>query len=361
MNTDILFDPIRPHDLPILPPSCDYKDQRFTELLIKARVELAELKGYSSDLSNQKLLLSPAILKESIASSGIENINTTMTHVLENQLFPESEQRIADKEVLRYRAAIDEGFESLRTYSLSTRTIKDIHKMLLTDYPGEYRKLEVKIQDSKTKETIYTPPLSGKVNDLINNLEKFMNIPDDIDPLIKAAIAHYQFEAIHPFSDGNGRTGRILMVLFLVKNKIINFPTLYISGYILNNKPEYYRVLLGVTKDNNWNDYIEFMLQGFYLQAIETKSFLFEIKKEHRKLKTYLKENHKKISSIELVDALSTYPIITAAKLSEELGCFWGTASEYLKTLKKAGILSDRKVGKYHFYMYKDLLKILYK
>ena len=360
MPSNILFDPLRPHDLALLPPNFDYKNSEFTDLLIRARVELAELKGYSSDI-NQRLLLSPAILKESIASSGVENINTTMMNVLENQLFPESEQKTTDKEVLRYMAAVDEGFESLKKFSICTRTIKDTHRKLLTNYPGEYRKLEVKIEDSKTKETIYTPPLCGKIENLISNLETFTGKEDDIDPLIKAAIMHYQFEAIHPFSDGNGRTGRILIVLFLVARGLLHFPTLYISGYILKNRPEYYRVLLEVTKNNSWNDFIKFMLQGFYLQAIETKGFLFEIKTEYYKLKTILKKSHKKIYSSDLLDALSTFPIITSTKLSKELGCFWGTAREYLRELEQAGIFSSKKVGKYHFYMYKDLLKILYK
>ncbi len=360
MTANIQFDPIRPHSLALMPPSFDYKSARFTELLIKARVELAELKGFSSDI-NQRLLLSPAILKESIASTGVENINTTMMNVLENQLFPESDQRKADKEVLHYVSAIDEGFGDLEKYALTTRTIKDIHKMLLTNHPGEYRKTEVKIEDTKTKERIYTPPVSGKVNELIGNLESFMNTDGDIDPLIKAAIIHYQFEAIHPFVDGNGRTGRILIVLFLVKKGLLHYPTLFISGYILKNKPEYYHVLLEVTKSGDWENYINFMLQGFYLQAKETKDLLFDIKREYFRFKKLLKENYKSIYSSDLVDALSSFPIITASRLSKKLSCFWGTASSYLKTLEKAGLFTSRKVGKYHFYMYKDLLKILYR
>ena len=360
MTVNINFDPLRPHDLALMPPYFDYKSPVFTDLLIKARVELAELKGFSSGI-NQRLLLSPAILKESIASSGVENINTTMMNVLENQLFPEAEQKVADKEVLRYVNAVDEGFDDLDKYSLCSRTIKDIHSKLLTNYPGEFRKTGVKIEDSKTKETVYTPPVSEKVNNLMGNLEDFMNTTGDIDPLIKAAIIHYQFEAIHPFNDGNGRTGRILVVLFLVLKGLLHFPTLFISGYILKNKSEYYQVLLNVTKSNNWDDYIKFMLQGFYLQAKETKDLLFAIKDEYYRFKKTLKDNYKKIYSSDLVDALSSSPIITATKLSKELDCTWNTASEYLKTLEESGLFESRKVGKYHFYKYKDLLNILYK
>lgn len=360
MTKDILFNPLRPYDLAFLPPSFDYKNPEFTNLLISARVELAELKGFSSGI-NQRLLLSPAILKESIASSGVENINTTMMNVLENQLFPEVEQRKVDKEILRYVDAVDEGFADLKKYALTSRTIKDIHKKLLTNYPGEYRKIEVVIEDSKTKKRIYTPPVSGKINELMGNLETFMNTAGDIDPLIKAAIIHYQFEAIHPFNDGNGRTGRILIVLFLIQKNLLYFPTLFISGYISKNRTEYYRVLLEITKSNNWNDYIMFMLQGFYLQAKETKDLLFAIKNEYYSFKQYLKNNQKKIYSSDLIDALSAFPIITASKLADELDCTWNTASDYLKVLEKIGLFTSRKMGKYHLYMYKNLLRILYK
>lgn len=360
MPHNIIFDPLRPQVLPPLPPILDLNDKEITNLLIKARVEIAELKGYSEDI-NQRLLLSPAILKESIASSGVENINTTIVNVLENQLIPFDDQRQADKEVLGYRDAMDSGFESLQKYAFSTRTIKDIHKMLLTDNPGVYRKLEVKIEDSKTKDVIYTPPLNGEIEKLLGNLENFANGQDQIDPLIKAAILHYQFEAIHPFSDGNGRTGRILMVLFLVREKLLHFPTLFISGYILKNRPEYYRLLLEVTKSGNWREYIKFMLVGFCLQAEETKNLLFEIKEEYYLFKELLKTKHQKVYRADLVDALSELPIITASRLAEELKCQWATASRYLKYLESVGLFESKKVGRYHFYMYKSLLKILYR
>lgn len=360
MSSIISFDPIRPHDLSLLPPSFNHKDSKFMALLIRARVELAELKGYSSGMPNQLLLLSPTILKESIASSGIENINTTMVNVLENQLFPEQEQRQADKEVLRYKSAIIEGFDNLQKYFLSTRTILEIHKILLTKSSGGYRRKGVKIENSTTKETLYTPPEASKINDLLKNLENFMNQEDDIDPLIKAAIIHYQFEAIHPFDDGNGRTGRILMVLYLVKNEILHYPTLYISGYIHKNRPEYYRLLLEVTTKEGWEEYINFMLKGFYLQAKETKDLLFKIKFEYFRFKDEMKKNHKSIYSADLVDALFAFPVITPAKLADDLGCNWETARNYLKTLTDDGVLKDRKIRKYHFYMNTKLLNILH-
>ena len=356
------FDPINPHDLDLLSPKVDLNKKTLTDLVIKARAELGELKGYTFSMPNPTLLLSPAIIKESLASSEIENINTTIIRVMENQLFPEAEQKTPDKEVLRYRDAVMDGFASFKKFSLSTRTILNIQKILLPESSGEYRRLQNGIQNSSTKQIIYTPPNATKIPELMENLEFFMNNQsEDMDPLIKCAIAHYQFEAIHPFSDGNGRTGRILMVLSLVNSGILDNPTLFISGYINSNKSEYYRHLLEVTTKGNWEDYLLFMLNGFYLQAKETKQLLFEIMKSFFSLKEKLKMNHKIIYSADLVEALISYPVITPVKLSNELGVGWDTASKYLKTLTNAGILTDKKIGKYHLFVNKELISILHK
>jgi len=212
------FNPTYPHDLALLPPKIDLDSKKLTNLLIKAHSELGELKGYSFSMPNPLLLLSPAIIKESLASSEIENINTTLVNVLENQLFPEAEQKKPDKEVLRYQDAVFTGFSALEKYSLSSRTIHDIQKALLPETPSSgYRKVQNGIKNAATGQIIYMPPIASKIPGLMGNLENFMNDKtDNIDPLIKCAMLHYQFEAIHPFGDGNGRTGRILMVLQLV-------------------------------------------------------------------------------------------------------------------------------------------------
>jgi Fic family protein len=328
-----------------------------------ARAELGELKGYSYSMPNPLLLLSPAILKESLASSEIENINTTILNVLENQLFPQTEQRPPDKEVLRYRDAIFSGFENLTKYSISTRSIIQIEKKLIPSTVNDYRSTQNGIENSITKEIIYTPPEAGKIASYMNNLENFMNdiASTDMDPLIRAAIAHYQFEAVHPFGDGNGRTGRILMVLNLIQHQVLDLPILYISGYLIKNRPEYYRLLLDVTKNQNWREYILFMLNAFYAQAKETKEIIFKIKDYYFELKTTIKKDHRKIYSADLVDALFTYPVIIPGKLAELLDVGRDTASKYLEELKRSGIVDDKKVGRYHFYATKNLLNILHK
>lgn len=356
------FNPTNPHNLTLLPPQKLIKNEDFSDILLKARVELAELKGACGQIPNPLLLTSPAMMRESVASSNIENINTTLVEVLQGQLFPEIEQRTPDKEVLRYREALLWGFINIEKYSLSTRVILGVQKNLIPANNNEYRRVQNKIINSATGETLYTPPASNEIPNLIGNWENYVNDQDQtLDPLIKAAIAHYQFESIHPFGDGNGRTGRILMVLQLVKDGLLSLPVLYISGYINKNRPEYYRLLREVTIKNNWHEYIKFMLNGFHLQAKETKDDLLKVIILFREIKNLLKTEHKKIYSADLVEALFTYPVISPTKLASELDMHYTTTSKYLLELAKAGILKEAKVGKYHFFANEKLLKILSK
>ena len=356
----MLIDPARPHNLALLPPKTDFKSQVFADLITKARVELAELKGFSFSMPNPMLLLSPAIIKESVASSEIENINTTVIKVLQYQLFSEAEQTEPDKEVLRYKDAVISGFRNLKKYAVSTRLILDVQKKLMpTAYKG-YRKQQNQIINNSTREVLYTPPLSSQIPDLMSNWEKYVNQPSrELDPLIRSAIAHYQFEAIHPFGDGNGRTGRILIVLQLVNEGVLSFPILYISGYINSNRSEYYKLLGEVTSKGNWNDYILFMLKGFHLQAMETKATLFKIMELFYDFKNAIKREHKKIYSADFVEVLFSYPIIVPAKLASELSIHRDTASKYLLQLAKVGLLEETKSGRYHLFINERLMKIL--
>lgn len=343
-----------------MPPEIDYKNPAFTDLLIRARTELAELKGYSFSMPNPMLLTSPTIIKESVASSSIENINTTIVDVLQNQLFPEAEQRGPDKEVLRYRNALLWGYENLEKFALSTRLILGIQRKLIPASQGNYRKQQNQIINSDTKEVLYTPPIASTIPRLMSNWERFVNERHpEIDPLIKCAIAHYQFEAIHPFEDGNGRAGRILMVLELVSEELLTLPILYISGYINSNRSRYYKLLRRVTRERNWNDYILFMLDAFYSQAKETKDTLFKIMKLFFEFKETIRKDHKKIYSAELVEMLFTYPIITPVRLASELGMHYTTTSRHLLELSKAGLLKETKHGKYHFFINDRLLRVL--
>ncbi len=353
------FDPKQPFDLPLLPPSINFRHGIFFDVLLKTRTELGELNGYSSSLPNPMLLLSPAIIKESVASSNIENINTTVEQVLQMQLFPEAERRQPDKEVLRYREAVYWAYEQLDKLPISTRLILGIHKKLLPHAHSGYRKQQNAISNISTGEILYTPPLANEVQRLIGNLEKFIQADDKIDPLIKCAIAHYQFEAIHPFGDGNGRVGRILMVLCLVEQKLLTLPILYISGYINKNRSEYYRILREVSSDGKWNELILFILKGFHVQAKETKQVLFNLTDLFREAKEWIRAKHKKIYSADLVEALFAYPIITPVNLGIRLDVNYRTASRYLTELATSKFLKESYIGKYHLYINKRLLDLL--
>ncbi|MBP7876039.1 Fic family protein [Candidatus Woesebacteria bacterium] len=356
------FKPTYPYDLPKLPANYELFNPELTTHLVAARAQLGELKGFSDSLPNPLLLLSPAIVKESLASSEVENINTTLIDVFESQLFSEEERQVPDKEVLRYRDAILWGYKNVEKVSLSTRLILGVNKVLLPNHQEGYRAQQNGLEDRIQKQIIYTPPVQSRVADYMNNLENFMNgaLSSEIDPLIRAIISHYQFEAVHPFSDGNGRTGRILMVLSLVEKDLLDLPILYISGYINNNKNEYYKRLLGVTRDNAWNEYIIFMLKGFASQARVTKEYIFKIKNHFYDMKHKIRRENSKIYSADLVEALFSTPILTPTKLAELVGCHYTTASKHLKALEEMGIVFNKKVGRQQLYANKSLIEILH-
>ena len=353
------FNPIFPHPLDLLPPQKTLKNEDFYQLLLNARVELAELKGSCGQIPNPLLLTAPLLIRESVESSGIENINTTVANVLENQLLPEAQRNAPDKEVLHYREALHWGYSKLGEFPLVSRLILGIQKKLIPSGSGKYRGMQNAIQNTRTKEVLYTPPVASDVPMLIGNWEKFVNESKDLDSLIRTAIAHYQFEAIHPFDDGNGRTGRILMVLQLVNDGILELPILFISGFINKNKADYYKLLRKVTSDEGWHDYIAFMLEGFYLQAKETKEALRSVKILHDEMKRKIKQEHSKIYSADLLEALFTYPVINPTHLAKELDCHYVTAGIYLKELEAAGMLTSTKVGRNHFFVNKKLVTIL--
>lgn len=364
--------PDEPFRLPPLPPvefeMTGEVTLRLLPILLKARTELGELKGYASALPNPMLLLSPAIVRESVASSQIENINTTVEEVLQRQLFPESEQRPADKEVLRYRDAVLWGFEQLNTLPISTRLILGIHHELMPSSEKAFRKTQNKIENTVTREAVYTPPVASEVPALINNWEKFVNETSmhvaegsggGLDALVRAAVAHYQFEAIHPFGDGNGRTGRILIVLQLIQDQLLSLPILYISGYINTRRSEYYRLLNAVTRKGEWEAWIVFMINGFYEQALGTKKLLFGIKQLYGEVKENLRRDQKRLYNANVIEAIFTYPIISPVRLGKELNVHYTTASKYLSQLEEAGFLKSAFVGKYHLFVNQPLLDIL--
>ena len=353
------FSPAYPFQFPELPPGIDFEDVRFSRLVAKARTELSELKGYSAALPNPMLLLSPAILRESIASSDIENVNTTVEQVLQQQLFPEVEQRPADKEVLRYGQAMRWGFDQLPTLSLSSRLIIGIQRQLLPGGYAGYRQTPNQIVNSATGKPVYTPPPAHDIHRLLGNWENFVHASNEqIDPLIACAIMHYQFTAIHPFGDGNGRTGRILMVLYLAYHELLTLPTLYLSGYINRHRPDYYRLLAQVSAAGDWAPFILFMLEGFYQQARETKLMLVESVSLLQQFREVVRQSSRKIPQV-LLEAVFTQPIMTPTQAARTLGVHYSTATKYLNQLAELELLEARELGKYHLYSNRQLIALL--
>lgn len=357
------FDSQEPYNnLPPLPPEdLNLKGDKYNELLLKSRTAMAELKGYTFSLPNPLLLLSPAILTEAIESSEIEDIHTTLANVLEGQLVDVSKRSDADEKIINYKEALLWGAHHLDDYALSTRLITGILQKMLPDASGSYRRTNNQIVDIGSKKTVYTPPQHTEIDRLMQNWEDFVNKNTNFDPLVKAALAHYQFESIHPFEDGNGRTGRILIVLQLMQENIIHWPLLYISGYISKTKSEYYQALRAIPREGDWEGFILYMLEGFYRQAQETKNIIFDIIDYRDTFTKKLEDNHAKIYSSDLVEALFEFPFITPTKLAEKLNVHYTTASRYLKELKEGGLLSDKKSGRNHFYINLQLLKIINK
>jgi Fic family protein len=332
---------------------------KLINLLIQARTNIALLNGYCIALPNPFLLLSPAIIKESLASNEIENIQTTLIEALQNSLFPEVERPQPDKEVLRYREALLWGFEQVKDgVPIISRIITGIQNKLVPS-DGQYRTIQNAIWNPLTKEVLHVPPSFADIQELIKDWENFVNIESEIDPLVKIAIAHYQFESIHPFKDGNGRTGRILMVLDLVSQELLGLPVLYLSGYINANKAAYYEVLQSVRKTNSWEDYLTFMLQAFSDQAKATSKIFTQIIELLNVQKIEFKSKLPKIYSREILEELFSSPILNPVSLGQRLDIHYTTASKYLKEMEKIGLLKTAKVGKHQFYMNYKLIEIL--
>ena len=356
------FNPHHPFDLPPLPP--DWKQEvlfepELTRLIIKTHRAIGELKGLTRAIPKAyPLLMNIPVLQEAVSSSAIEGIHTTVETLLEAQIKMEKERDPASKEALRYKAALNTGFKSFKSYkSLSTRVILDIHRRIVPG-GGNFKTQENKIAGRGP--VLYTPPSPVQINNLMSNWENYVNRQDDkIDPLIKTAVSHYQFEAIHPFPDGNGRTGRILMVLQLVLCELLDWPVLYISGYLIKNRSRYYSLLLEISTSGNWLKFIKFMIKAFHTQAGVTKQVILNIIEAKREMKKILKSKHASLYSQELLEHLFSYPVTYSKFMGSELNITYQTAGKYLSGLEKVGLLSKKQAGTYILYYNLGLLNCL--
>lgn len=356
------------NELPILPPDFNFDDVEILKMVNTANLALSKLNGLSKSLPNRMWLIAPLSVKEAVDSSGIENINTTVADVFEAELFPEKEETGPRKETLNYKNALLKGYKLVEEKGfININLIIEIQKELEPNKSGIRKISGTKIQSGygKDAKTIYYPPEGYEVIlEKLKNLEDYMNtenddFPDQIDPLIKMAIIHYQFESIHPFLDGNGRTGRILMVLYLVFIKRLDVPILFLSNYILKYRTEYYQVLNDATFKQDWKSLILYFLQAIAIQAVKTTSVVLDIQNQMLKFRKVLLEKNPKILNSDFVDTIFTSPMITYESLSKELKIHKNTASKYLNQLAKFGLLERIKYKKEVVFVNQKYLEIL--
>ena len=352
------------NNLPILPPKADIETKEILKKAIQANTQLARLNGYCLTIPNDTILVNSIILKEAQASSEIENIITTQDKLYQALVSKNDAYDPHTKEVLNYREALWQGFRILEKNKLLTsNTIIEIQKTLENNNAGIRKVPGTTLVNDRTDEIIYTPPDDYKrIIELLNNLEKYINTDDQIDPLIKMAVIHYQFESIHPFYDGNGRTGRIINVLYLVLQKLLNKPILYLSEYIIRNKNKYYEYLQAIRTDDKWEQYILFMLEAVEETANETMEIIIKIRNLIEKTIEYCRKNLPSTTySKELIESIFIQPYTKIEHLVNTGIAERRTASKYLKQLEEINILTSKKIWKESIYINHELVSLLKK
>lgn len=355
------FDRIVPYNhLPLLPPKADIETKQILRKAISAGRALAQLNGTLLNLPNPTLFLDTIYLQEAKASSEVENIITTNDELFKSLVADRKIENLATKEVLSYKEALWLGLEELKTKPFITTNLCIKIVQCIKQNNASIRNTPGTALSNTQGEIIYTPP-SGEhtIREKIANLEKFINEDETIDPLIKMAILHYQFEAIHPFSDGNGRTGRILLLLYLKLSGLLDTPAIYLSEYIIKNKTEYFRCLRDVTEKNKWEDYILYMLDMIEETAKKGLKRLNKISVAMEETANEIKKKLPKVYSKDLIEILFRLPYTKRQHLIDENIGNLKTVGNYLITLEENGFLKSEKVGKEKLYLNQKLLKIL--
>lgn len=348
------------NDLPLLPPRQELESKVVLKACITANKALAELKQAGELIPNQTILINIIPLLEAKDSSEIENIVTTTDKLFQYAQGHESTADNATKEALRYRTALYKGVQSIQKRPLCTGTAIEICQTLKAVNLDIRATTGTALKNSYTGEVIYTPPVGEEsIRNLLSNWEQFIHYDDDLDPLVKLAVLHYQFEAIHPFIDGNGRTGRVLNVLYLMGENLLSLPILYLSRFIIQNKAKYYELLLNVTKQQAWEEWILFILQAVTITSRWTLNKINAIKQLHEHTIEYVKEHAPKIYSRELVDALFEQPYSRISTLVDKGIVKRQSASNYLKTLVDIGVLKEVTSGKEKLFIHPKLLALL--
>ncbi len=348
------------NDLPALPPAVNLETKKTLNKVISSSRALAQLDGAISNLPNPSLFLDSIHLLEARASSEIENIITTNDELYKSIVADKINEDPATKEVISYKKALWSGLENLKNKPfITTNQCIEIVQCIKQNTSGIRKTPGTKLTNHR-QEVIYTPPCCEDIiRKKLKDLENFINGESKLDPLIKMALMHYQFEAIHPFYDGNGRTGRILLLLYLKKEKLLNTPAIFLSEYIINNRTEYYRKLRNVTEKNSWEDWVLFMLDMIEVTATKGLEKLDKIIKLMNSFAEEVKSTLPKVYSKELIEILFRLPYTKRKYLIDaKLGTL-KTVGNYLIELELSGFLKSTKVGKEKLYLNYRLMEVL--
>lgn len=360
LSVDIMYNPKEPYNhIPLLPPKVELETKKVLKQVIAATRALAELKGSANEIPNQSMLVNAITLQEAKDSSEIENIVTTQDSLYQAFTANTNTTDAHTKEVLRYRQALWEGYHNLNKRPLSTNTFISIVQTIKENDAGIRQTTGTRI--TSNGKTIYTPPTGEKaIRDLLENLEHFIHEEGGLDDLVRLAVMHYQFEAIHPFADGNGRTGRVLNILYLVEKGLLDAPILYLSKYIIEHKNNYYQKLRDVTEIQDWEGWILFMLKGVEETAIYTLDKINAINALMQETIAFAKKRlPSRVYSKELIELLFEQPYCKVKMLVEKGIAQRQTAAEYLYELEKVKILKSQKVGIENLFLNTKLFDVL--
>ncbi len=351
--------PFTPKNLPL---TQTIETTKVLKKTISANRALAKLNGVAKIIPNQNILINSLVLQEAKDSSEIENIITTHDELFRAGLDIASVTNEA-KEVQNYREALLKGFALVQEHGLLLkRDIVAIQSELEQNDAGIRRQSGTVLRNMATGEVIFEPPQEYQfIEKLLTNLEHYINEPNDLDPLVNMAIIHYQFETIHPFYDGNGRTGRIINILYLILKELLDIPILYLSSYIIQNKADYYRLLQEVRTKDNWEEWVLYMLDGVEKTSLETIELVNGIHRLMGETKEVIKEKLPKIYSKDLLEILFMHPYTKIDFLVNGLGITRQTASKYLNSLEEIGVLRNIQIGKSKFFINEELFDMLKK
>lgn len=353
---------MNPLKLPLLPPTIELETKAVLRKAARAHRRLAELKGKVETVPNEAILINTLSLQEAKDSSEIENIITTHDALYKSSLFKDVAQSMSVKEVSHYAIALRIGFAEVRESRLiTTNLIISLYQELEQNDGGIRSQSGTTLKNKNTGEIIYTPPQNyDDLVKLMTNLERFINDESmlDVDPLVKMAVIHHQFESIHPFYEGNGRTGRIINILYLVAQGLLDIPILYLSGYIIKTKQDYYHLLQHVRDSGSWEEWIIYILDGIEQTSLKTIELIGSIKNLMQDYKHRIRAELPKIYSQELLNNLFSHPYTKIEYLQRDLGTSRITASKYLALLDEHGFVNKQKMGKYNFYINEPLFAL---